>query len=216
MAALVVSVLVACDDGEKRPPPSRSRSDAVVTTGGGSARASAKPSATASAAKPKAPRKVCTKRPEGLKTPEGRVAIAKAAGAGALPNPVPFGAGKWIWVNLWAAWCEPCKEEMPRLRKWHADLRKAGVLIDLAFVSIDDDDRQLQRFLDGQPADGLRISYWLKEGSRAGWLKPFGLKPEPQLPVHVLVRPKGEVACVIHGAVEATDYPQLAKLIGSP
>jgi thiol-disulfide isomerase/thioredoxin len=210
---LALAVGACDDDGDQRPPPTRERSDSIVGKSKSSGSSAATASASASASKPRKPRKLCEGKPPDGKPPKGPIPIAKAAGAGSLPNPIPFGVGKWVWVNLWAVWCEPCKEEMPRLRKWHAELRKAGVLIDLAFVSLDDDERQLQRFLNGEPKSGLRVSYWLKEDIREGWLQPFGIKPEAQLPVHLLVNPQGEIACVINGVVEEEDYPGLAKLI---
>jgi thiol-disulfide isomerase/thioredoxin len=150
---------------------------------------------------------------EGLKPPQGRVRTARAAGNDPPPASIPFGAGKWIWVNLWAAWCVPCKEEMPRLLRWQDRLRKAGVLLDLAWVSLDDDERQMQRFLDEQPRTGVRATYWLPEDLRRGWLAPLGISENAQLPVQALVSPRGAVACVINGAVEDDDFEQLAKII---
>ena len=141
---------------------------------------------------------------------------ASAPGTSPLAPTVPFGVGKWVWLNLWAAWCVPCKEEMPRLIAWQSKLRAAGVLVDLAFVSIDDDERQLVRFLDGQPSSGVRASYWLPEGpARGQWLGALGLKESPQLPAHALVAPSGQVTCVIEGAVEDGDYPSLAAFLGA-
>lgn len=211
--ALALLGPAGCDDESAPlpPPPPKERSNVVVATGTSAATTKAAP--TTSSAVPKAPRKVCTGSPSGLQHPKSRIKTAQAGGAGAPPLPIPFGAGKWVWVNLWAAWCGPCKEEMPLLMRWNADFRKAGVLIDLAFVSLDDDDRQLQRFLDEQPASGLRSTYWLPEDMRRAWLQPLGIRDESKLPVQALVSPKGEVVCVIDGTVEEGDYPQLLALL---
>jgi thiol-disulfide isomerase/thioredoxin len=141
---------------------------------------------------------------------------AQAPAAQILSPKIPFGVGKWVWINLWAAWCGPCKEEMPRLIAWQDKLRAAGVMIDLAFVSLDDDERQLHRFLEGQPAGGVRASYWLPEGSGRGtWMAGLGLKEMPELPVQALVGPSGEVACVIQGAVEEPDYPAILAFLNA-
>lgn len=138
------------------------------------------------------------------------------SGAQPLPMTPPFGVGKWVWVNLWAAWCGPCKLEMPRLLTWQQKLSASGVLIDLAFVSLDDDERQLRRFLEAQPQAGVRASYWLPDGSmRSSWLAALGVKESPELPVHALVAPSGQITCVIHGAVEDQDYAAIAAFVGA-
>jgi thiol-disulfide isomerase/thioredoxin len=148
--------------------------------------------------------------------PKGTLTAASAPGAPILSGKLAFGVGKWVWINLWAAWCGPCKEEMPRLLGWQEKLRAAGVLIDLAFVSLDDDERQLHRFLETQPANGVRASYWLAEGGgRTAWLGGLNLKETPELPVQALVSPTGEVACVIQGAVEEGDYPAILAFLSA-
>ena len=58
---------------------------------------------------------------------------------------------------------------------WQKQLAKRGVQLDLVFVSLDDDERQLRRFLEGQPKGGLRASYWLPEGDlRSNFLVGIG------------------------------------------
>ncbi|VVC83394.1 Thioredoxin [Sideroxydans sp. CL21] len=40
--------------------------------------------------------------------------------------------GKWVLVNFWAPWCEPCLQEMPgldTLQKQHKDLLVIGVAV---------------------------------------------------------------------------------------
>ncbi len=219
--ALLALTLVAsgCEEGKSDvppPPPTSGRSNVVAakTTNGQApgAPTHAAPGQSAAASKP--PRQLCvgqTPRP----APKGSVKTQAAPGAGAPPTPVPFGVGKWVWVNFWAAWCGPCKEEMPRLLGWQARLQSQGVLLELAFVSLDDDERQLQRFLEGQPKTGVRASYWLQEGDqRNAWLTALNLKNPPELPLHVLVAPSGQVACTIEGAVEDRDFPAVSAFLG--
>jgi hypothetical protein len=105
---------------------------------------------------------------------------------------------------------------MPRLLGWQQKLRAAGVLIDLVFISLDEDERQLGRFLEEQPGNGVRASYWLPEGSgRTSWLGALGMKDASKLPVHALSSPAGQVTCTIEGAVEDSDYPAIAAFLGA-
>ncbi len=212
MSALGILGL-GCDDYGKDlpPPPTDRRSDAVLAKETATASGKAAPGKA-----PAAPKKLCEGKGSQRPAPTSAVKTAMAEGAQALPASLPFGVGKWTWVNLWAAWCGPCKEEMPRLLAWQKKLSAAGVSIDLAFVSLDDDQRQMQRFLDAQPPAGVRATYWLPEGEgRGAWVGAFGLKDPPQLPVQILVAPSGQVACVIEGAVDEPDYASLASFVGA-
>lgn len=142
--------------------------------------------------------------------PEQELGHGEAAGTAALDPRVRVGHGRWVWVNLWAAWCAPCKEELPRLLQW---AKRLSPSLDMQFVSLDDDQRQFLRYLGQQPADGLRASYWLPEGkTRGAWLSDLGIDESPELPIQILVNPRGKVHCIIHGAVEDTDFARVAQL----
>lgn len=216
LSALSLVLLgLGCDNAGKEPaPPVTGRSNAV-TAQSNAATTVASTVPSAKPATPAAPRKLCVDQSP-HSAPKGAVKTASAPGAEALPATISFGVGKWVWVNLWAAWCGPCKEELPRIINFHSRLRTAGVMVDVAFVSLDDDERQLQRFLEGQPEKGVRTSYWLPEGGgRDSWIQALGAKNSNELPVHALVAPSGQVACLIQGAVEDSDYAAIAKIMGA-
>lgn len=52
-------------------------------------------------------------------------------------------AGEVTLVNIWATWCEPCKEEIPALQKLYETMGPRGLRI--AAVSIDEADAQVVR-----------------------------------------------------------------------
>jgi thiol-disulfide isomerase/thioredoxin len=192
------------------------RSDQVIASG--VATVVAPPPASAPIHAPAAavrPRKLCqpdadTKSRALPRTPASH---AEAAGEPRLEGDLPKADGDWLWINFWAAWCAPCKEEMPRLIGWRDRLTKAGVPIRLIFVSLDDDERQLDTFLDAQPAVGVRSTLWLPEGpARTSWLKSLHMNSGPELPEQVVVDPTRRVRCFIEGAVEDADYAEIAAL----
>jgi hypothetical protein len=86
--------------------------------------------------------------------------------------------------------------------------------LELSFVSIDDDERQLRQYLEQQSETGLRSSYWLPDGAlRAEWLAALGIDGEPELPMQVLVDPAGKVRCKVQGAVEAEDLAAVRQIL---
>lgn len=136
-----------------------------------------------------------------------------AEGERDLPEKLPLST-RYTWINFWAAWCVPCKEEIPRLLEWERKLNAAGVSFRVVFVSLDDDERQLTAFLAQQPSTGLRRSYWLEEGNpRTDWLSKVTLKPGMELPAHLIVDASAKVRCKIQGAIEDSDYSQLLGLL---
>ena len=167
--------------------------------------------AGATANAPSRPRALCQGAPLDRDFPSRRVGQGQTSDREPLGSTIRVGKGRWVWINLWAAWCVPCKEELPLLFSWKREL---AATTDFAFLSLDDDERQFQRFLEAQPSDGLRASYWLPEGkTRTAWLKDLGLEAAPELPVQVLVNPRGKVHCIIRGAIDQRDLPAVRKIV---
>lgn len=45
--------------------------------------------------------------------------------------------GKVVFVNFWATWCKPCREEMPSMELLYRDLKSRGEPFEILAVSID-------------------------------------------------------------------------------
>jgi thiol-disulfide isomerase/thioredoxin len=206
---LLPAVALGCNDDKKpQPTATRERSQAVAATG---TTATATPSATQTAAKPSAPRK---KLCEGQMDKPGRDFPTKAISLSGNVPATPKVGGNWTWVNFWAAWCKPCKEEMPMLRAWEKKLNAEGKSFALLFITLDDDPRQLADFMKNEPADGMKATYWLKDGKeREEWLTAAQVDTDPELPFHLLVDPQGKIRCVMNGAIEESDYPVVQALL---
>ena len=220
VAFVAVAALSACDSVSQKDAPmaTNERSQAITQTGPAPVSSPATiPVATSQSSAPKKPRSLCggKQADAGRSFPKKHLSRAAGKDASALPESLAVGSGKWTWVNFWAAWCAPCKEEIPRLLGFEQKLSASGAAFRLSFVSLDDDERQLDDFLDTQAAAGLHASYWLKEGSeREDWLKAAGQSPDAPLPFHILVDPKGKIRCAIQGAVEDGDYAEISGIVG--
>lgn len=218
--AMVLGANTACErsDDKRTVTAPRERSQAIESNQASAPPAAPEPVASAAAPTPKKLRKLCGGRLEtpGRKMPNSAISRARAPGEKELDAALPVGGGKWTWVNFWAAWCVPCKEEIPRLFGWEKKMAGDGKRFRVVFVSLDDDTRQMEQFLASEPAQGLRRTYWLREGEeREKWLDALGISSDPELPAHVLVDPAGKARCIVNGAIEDEDYPQLAALIGN-
>lgn len=135
--------------------------------------------------------------------------MAPGPGAGASPPP----GGGWRWINVWATWCKPCVEEMPRLRAWREKLAAAGKPLGLAFVSVDESDAEVatfrKRHADAPPS--MRLA---EPGKYLPWFHDLGLPGEPPIPVHFVVDPSDRVRCARAGGVREQDYAAIEKLLG--
>ena len=120
-------------------------------------------------------------------------------------------AGHWRWLNVWATWCKPCIEEMPRLVKWQSQLAAAGHPIDLAFVSVDDKDSDLVAFKKDHPGtpDSPRLA---DSKTQDAWLASLGVD-SGAIPIHVFAAPSGHVRCIRAGGIRESDYAAIEKLL---
>ena len=123
----------------------------------------------------------------------------------------PAASKTWRWVNLWATWCKPCIEEMPRLLAWRDKLAAAGKPVELAFVSVDDSDAEVDEFLKSHPATppSIRIA---DADKRAEWLKSLGLD-DGAIPIQLFVSAANRLRCARAGGIGDKDYDVVAKLL---
>lgn len=118
----------------------------------------------------------------------------------------------WRWTNVWATWCEPCIEEMPRLIEWETKLKQQGKQVELEFLSVDTSAETVAKFRAGHPQipSGVRIADF---EHLAPWLTSLGLDAGATIPIHVMTNPSGRVRCVRTGAINEADYPAIRELL---
>jgi thiol-disulfide isomerase/thioredoxin len=205
---------LACDTGADAPPKSRVQSVLVEP---GSAQVAPQPEPAkvqpAAVAKPRA--MLCDGQLDAKPTPfKPRTLPQRISLDPALEldrDPLERERGRWTWVNFWAAWCVPCKQELPLLFRWQKSLESQ---VRFRFISLDDDERQLRDFLAREPAGGLTGTYWLPDGGvRQAWLEALKLTAEPELPLQLLIDPNGMLRCRVQGAVEPADLATLERIV---
>lgn len=138
----------------------------------------------------------------------------KPARAGGVVPTVP--RDRWVWVNVWATWCGPCRREMPLLLDWHERLVREGGAVDVWFLAVDNREPDLARFLSENPKVAPGTSLWL--ASRGGldpWLSGYPGAPTGSIPLQVIAAPGGRVRCIRAGSLRDGDYPIVKALMGS-
>jgi len=140
-----------------------------------------------------------------------------------LPKVVPARLGealpaqrndRWVWVNLWATWCGPCRREMPLVVRWHEQLGKDGIAADLWFLSVDAKEQDLTRFLQENPSVAPGNSVRLAAAPDLDrWLSGFAGAPTGSIPLQIIAAPGGNVRCIRAGSLREGDYPVVKALV---
>jgi cytochrome c biogenesis protein CcmG/thiol:disulfide interchange protein DsbE len=101
--------------------------------------------------------------------------------------------GKWVLVNVWASWCDPCREEAPTLERFY----RAHRADDFTVLGIDTQD-------DSRSGEGFVKEFGLTypqlhdgSGDYADELRTTGV------PENFLIDPEGKVALVERQPVTA-------------
>lgn len=114
------------------------------------------------------------------------VLVACSPAAPPLPPGVeatPRQEGRWLFINYWAIWCKPCREEIPELNSFAAEHRDEVIVYGVNYDQVGGEELLVQAaelgiefpLLNADPAPGL------------GYARPM------VLPTTVIVNPEGQL-----------------------
>ena len=101
--------------------------------------------------------------------------------------------GKWVLVNFWASWCEPCRDEAPALERFQRQF--GGDRFTVVGVNLDDTTEKAQEFVDEY---GLTYPQ-LRDGDGRDRRDAYGMTGFPE---SFLVDPEGQIAVIRRGPVD--------------
>ena len=124
------------------------------------------------------------------------------AGLPAIMAAVKAPGASAVLVNVWATWCEPCREEMPDLVRFYREHRAQGLR--MVLVSADDEDQRAQvaRVLAGLRFDG---SAFIKRGDDMAFIDALDPSWKGSLPATFLFDGRGTRSQSWHGLVTYDD-----------
>ncbi len=188
LSALIIPLaLFACDKDQAKPPPSRTETGAVAAKQGETSQ------------------EFCDHYFAGDTGPV--ITFPDLVGG---PPPAQA-AGHWRWLNLWATWCKPCVDELPRIVKWHDKLAGSHP-VDLAFVSVDDNDADVAEFRQ-KHLDAPATARLSDAAKQTAWITALGLDAGSPIPIHVFAAPSGHIRCARAGSVRDRDFAAIEHML---
>lgn len=115
------------------------------------------------------------------------------------------------WVNVWATWCGPCVEELPRIGTFAQRLGKDGARVEVELLAADGPE-ELAAFVKEHPAakSSLRIA---DPDGLGAWLTTVGLSDSAGLPIHLFVDADDRLRCARLGGVGEDDYAAVLAVL---
>jgi peroxiredoxin len=107
--------------------------------------------------------------------------------------------GKFVLVNFWATWCEPCVAEFPELQKMIQMYRKRPFEIVTVSINTPDEKKGVLSFLQEQHAVTKNLLFSFNDPAEG--VAAFGTDWSGGVPYTVLLSPEGEVLYRSQGAI---------------
>ncbi|MEW4353575.1 TlpA disulfide reductase family protein [Streptococcus pneumoniae] len=124
--------------------------------------------------------------------------------------------GKKVYINLWASWCGPCKQEIPELEKVYQANKDKEDLVFLSVVSSAEKEFENERPAEQEKekilevADELGITYPVLFDTKDQVFTSYQVRA---FPTHVFINSDGEIQqTVMGGMTEKTLQEQLDNL----
>ena len=115
--------------------------------------------------------------------------------------------GKYVYIDVWATWCGPCRAEIPFLQK--VEEKYKGKNIEFVSISVDvaKDHDKWKNFVDEKKLGGIQLladNDW-----KSDFIKSYGINSIPRF---ILIDPNG---VIVKGDAARPSDPKLQELLDS-
>jgi thiol-disulfide isomerase/thioredoxin len=96
--------------------------------------------------------------------------------------------GKYVYIDVWATWCGPCRQEIPHLQKLETDYH--GKKIEFVSISIDEikNHDKWQKMVEEKQMGGIQL--FADNNWSSAFVQAFGISSIPRF---LLIDPQGKV-----------------------
>ena len=93
--------------------------------------------------------------------------------------------GKYVYVDVWATWCGPCKTELPHLEKLQEEFKDKNIVF--VSISIDDDQEPWKKMIKEKNMKGVQL---FAKGWKSAIMKDYKINGIPQF---ILIDREGKI-----------------------
>jgi len=96
--------------------------------------------------------------------------------------------GKYVYIDVWATWCGPCRAEIPFLKKIEEKYHGKNIVFISISVDTDKDHEKWQKFVTEKELGGIQL--FADKNWNSDFIKAFGINAIPRF---LLIDPSGKV-----------------------
>ncbi|WP_333809495.1 TlpA family protein disulfide reductase [Flavobacterium sp.] len=115
--------------------------------------------------------------------------------------------GKYVYIDVWATWCGPCRAEIPHLKKVEEKYHGKNIEFVSISVDVDKDHEKWQKFVEEKQLGGIQL--FADKNWNSDFIKSYGINAIPRF---LLIDPNGKV---VKADAPRPSSPTLVELLDS-
>ncbi len=114
--------------------------------------------------------------------------------------------GKYVYIDVWATWCGPCRGEIPFLKKMEEEFHDKNIAFVSISVDLDKDFEKWKNFVTEKQLGGIQL--FADKNWNSDFIKSFSINSIPRF---ILIDPNGKV---VHSDALRPSNPELKEELG--